>query len=98
MVNVSVGNRDGQLPRGRLPQRDILHIPFFRGSKVQADMQGGKAEGAEDDQRCKARAAQEFFHKLLLQGHQARMMESSWFTLGMALSPGHSVSFPLAAL
>ena len=77
---------------------DVPNFIAVPAEKVQADMQGGKAEGAEDDQRCKARAAQEFFHKLLLQGHQARMMESSWFTLGMALSPGHSVSFPLAAL
>ena len=79
MVNVSVGNRDGQLPRGRLPQRDILHIPFFRGSDVQADMQGGKAEGAEDDQRCKARAAQEFFHKLLLSVHCRICLRSKGF-------------------
>ena len=79
-------------------QFDVPNFIAVSAEKVQADMQGGKAEGAEDDQYCEARAAQEFFHKLLLQGHQARMMESSWFTLGMALSPGHSVSFPLAAL
>ena len=79
MVNVSVGNRDGQLPRGRLPQRDILHIPFFRGSKVQADVQGGKAEGAEDNQHCKARAAQEFFHKLLLSVHCRICLRSKGF-------------------
>lgn len=79
-------------------QSDVPNFIAVPAEKVQPDMQGSKAEGREDDQQSKARAAQKFFHKLLLQGHQARMMESSWFTLGIALSPGHSVSSPLAAL
>ena len=50
-------------------QFDVPNFIAVPAEKVQADMQGGKAEGAEDDQRCKARAAQEFFHKLLLSVH-----------------------------